>query len=263
MASIPRFATGFAGLGSMGWPICSRIIRTGSPTYLFDLDIDIAEHRARAASAELDSEHITANSMVKPGRVTAVGSVEALAAADVLMTCLPNSRAVHDLFSSIRGHLTPGMLWLDLTSGDPAASRELSSLCSDHGVEFLDVAVSGGPGGASRGELTAMIGGDPATFQNEKTQLLLGSFANNIVHIGPSGSGHAVKVCIGSILCIPRPTPAPYQIVRVGPLGSQGMHREYAGHATPLRQHPLHPHDAHVRIVSKRRRADDGSSSYD
>ena len=75
--------------------------------------------------------------------------------------------------------LRPGMIWLDCTSGMTAVSQEpcnlvvvvagapsdsvaLSGELEQCGVEFVDVAVSGGPKGAANGVLTAMVGGSAA-----------------------------------------------------------------------------------------------------
>ena len=56
---------------------------------------------------------------------------------------------------------------------------------------MLDAPISGGPAGAQKGVLTAMVGGDPQTFA--QMQPLLELFAKTITHVGPLGAGHAVK----------------------------------------------------------------------
>ena len=63
---------------------------------------------------------------------------------------------------------------------------------------FFDCAVSGGPAGAAAGTLTAMVGGDPDYFT--EVEKIISSFAKNIVHLGPSGAGHAVKAVNNTLL---------------------------------------------------------------
>eukprot|EP00658_Telonema_sp_P-2_P033146 TRINITY_DN24392_c0_g1_i3.p1 TRINITY_DN24392_c0_g1~~TRINITY_DN24392_c0_g1_i3.p1 ORF type:complete len:191 (+),score=35.16 TRINITY_DN24392_c0_g1_i3:229-801(+) len=65
-------------------------------------------------------------------------------------------------------------------------------------VEFVDVAVSGGPAGAAKGILTAMVGGKQPAVKEVKP--VIETFASQIVHLGPAGSGHAVKAVNNTLL---------------------------------------------------------------
>ena len=59
--------------------------------------------------------------------------------------------------------LARGSLWIDCTSGEPAATRALAEeVLRPAGVDLIDSPVSGGPAGAVSGQLTAMVGGSPA-----------------------------------------------------------------------------------------------------
>ena len=63
--------------------------------------------------------------------------------------------------------LRPGTVVVDCTSGHPQHTQKIAKwLKADHDVEFLDCAVSGGPGGARKGTLASFVGGnDDATVK--------------------------------------------------------------------------------------------------
>ncbi len=52
--------------------------------------------------------------------------------------------------------------------------------------------MTGGAQGAANGTLTLMIGGEKDTIQKAKS--ILESFTNKLVHVGKTGSGHAMKL---------------------------------------------------------------------
>ncbi len=59
-------------------------------------------------------------------------------------------------------------------------------------MEFLDCAVSGGPGGARKGTVSSFVGGDDHETV-KRIVPLIETFSQHIVHLGPVGAGHAVK----------------------------------------------------------------------
>jgi len=85
----------------------------------------------------------------------------------VVISCLPTSREVESILHGPDGLLAglgKGSTLVDCTSGDPASSRRIAALLSEHGVRFLDAPVSGGVVGAEKGALTIMVGGDESTL---------------------------------------------------------------------------------------------------
>jgi 3-hydroxyisobutyrate dehydrogenase len=117
------------------------------------------------------------------------------------LTCLPNSKDVQSVIDrAIRNpeNLKNIRYWIDTTSGSPKDSREIAATLQTYGVAYLDCAVSGGPAGAKLGSLTAMIGGKEEAFTAVKKLIQL--FAKNLVHLGPVGSGHAVKAVNNTLL---------------------------------------------------------------
>jgi 3-hydroxyisobutyrate dehydrogenase len=120
------------------------------------------------------------------------------AAADVLITMLPTSKEVDEIVDRLEPHLQPGLLWIDATSGDPNVSRETAARLAGKGVEFVDAPVTGAVVGAENATLTIMIGGTAPNFERAKDVLCLNG--KTLIHVGPVGAGHAIKVLTNTIM---------------------------------------------------------------
>ena len=170
----------FVGLGAMGEGMAANLhkglIAQGcAPLIVWNRSIEKAETHA-----------------VAHGTV-AVLDVTDVAKADAIISCLPTSAQVHDLAKTLAPILKAGTLWIDCTSGEPVATRRIASdVLGPVGVALVDCPVSGGPTGASSGQLTAMVGGDPRAVA--KATPLIALFAKkNIVPCGGLGCACAVK----------------------------------------------------------------------
>ena len=174
----------FIGLGNMGRELCARIGSAGFPTLAYDVNPEAAKY------AEDQFENVTQSDLLK-----------ALKNSSVVFSCLPNSNLVREIVDKMlyqEGILDNVQYWVDTTSGHPGESQRIAADLKSQGVVFFDCAVSGGPAGAAAGTLTAMVGGDPDSFT--EVENIISSFAKNIVHLGPSGAGHAVKAVNNTLL---------------------------------------------------------------
>eukprot|EP00656_Telonema_subtile_P056576 TRINITY_DN9069_c0_g1_i1.p1 TRINITY_DN9069_c0_g1~~TRINITY_DN9069_c0_g1_i1.p1 ORF type:complete len:344 (+),score=97.71 TRINITY_DN9069_c0_g1_i1:132-1163(+) len=174
---------GCIGLGAMGGELAGRIVKAGHDTHVFDL-----------------SEEITRKFTDNHGGQYCGSLAELVDSRAVILTCVPKSVHVQATKKQLleQGLLTPGTTWLDCTSGSPDDSAALSAELEALGVQFVDVAVSGGAAGAAKGILTAMVGGPKDAV--ERVKPIIETFASNIVHLGPAGSGHAVKAVNNTLL---------------------------------------------------------------
>ncbi|HEY0242008.1 MAG TPA: NAD(P)-dependent oxidoreductase [Gemmatimonadaceae bacterium] len=176
----------FLGLGAIGAPMAAHL--ADDP---FDLTVwNRTGEKARAFAEE-------------NGVYAARTPAEAVSEADVVVTCLPSSREVEQLFAGPGGlasALRAGSLVIDCTSGDPATSRKLAAQLSSRGVAFVDAPVSGGVKGAVAGTLTVMCGGDAANV--ERARPVLEAFGKRIIRCGEVGSGDAVKAMNQALLAI-------------------------------------------------------------
>ena len=167
---------GFIGIGNMGGALASRLIGK-IPLTVFDIDIKRLD--------VWDQEGVT---VAKDLRELALGS-------EVVLTCLPTSNEVKSIVlgkNGISSYLAPGSLIADMTSGDPTVTREISELILKNKIEFIDAPVSGGPRGAREGTIAIMVGGSQAQF--ERVNNVLSYISHNIIHAGPIGSGHSIKL---------------------------------------------------------------------
>jgi 3-hydroxyisobutyrate dehydrogenase len=111
--------------------------------------------------------------------------------ADLLITMLPDGRAVRQAVRAALPELRPGAIVVDMSSSDPAGTRRLGAELAARGIAMLDAPVSGAVGKARNGTLAIMVGGEAATLKRARPALeRLGS---EIFHTGGLGSGHAVK----------------------------------------------------------------------
>jgi 2-hydroxy-3-oxopropionate reductase len=175
-APLPRI--GFVGLGIMGRPMARNLIAAGYELVVHDV-----------VPAGVDA-------LVEAG-ATAADSPRAVAAdTDVLITMLPDSAEVREVYlgaDGAFGALRPGWLAIDMSSIAPGVARELAAQAAAAGADVLDAPVSGGDKGAIAGTLSIMVGGSEAAF--ERARPIFEVLGKTIVHVGGAGAGQVVKVC--------------------------------------------------------------------
>ncbi len=79
-------------------------------------------------------------------------------------------------------------------------NRSLAEMLAAVEVGFVDAPVSGGPPLAATGELTVMCGGTEADVARARG--IVAPFAGRVVHLGPVGSGHAMKAVNNGLLAV-------------------------------------------------------------
>jgi len=106
---------------------------------------------------------------------------------------LPDSDVVEQvlLADGLLASLTPDTMVIDMSSSDPARTRDLAARAAERGVTLIDAPVSGGVAGALAGSLTIMVGGPERAFAAARPALA--AIGARVVHAGDVGAGHAVK----------------------------------------------------------------------
>lgn len=173
---------GFAGIGAMGAPMAGNLARAGYRLAVYDLD----GKRSAALAAT-------------PGITVAKTPAELGAAASILITMLPDGKAVraalcgtNDTFRDcILERAAQGTLVIDMSSSSPMGTRELGELLAKRGYPLIDAPVSNGVKGAVAATLSIMVGGDKTVF--ERIKPLLEKMGSQIYYAGPLGAGHAIK----------------------------------------------------------------------
>jgi 3-hydroxyisobutyrate dehydrogenase-like beta-hydroxyacid dehydrogenase len=117
------------------------------------------------------------------------------AAADAIVICVTGSPEVEAIVRGDNGILAgarPGLLIIDTSTADPVSTGMLAEECAAAGVSFVDAPLSRTPKEAEAGTLDCMVGASDADFSKAKP--LIECFAAKIVHVGPVGAGHTMKL---------------------------------------------------------------------
>jgi 3-hydroxyisobutyrate dehydrogenase len=174
---------GFIGLGNVGGKLAGSLIRNGHDVTVRDLDENlVSQFVARGA--------------------TAAPSPEALARrVDLIITCLPSPAATAAVAEGPDGflkELSPGKVWLEMSTTDHAEVLRLGKLVEARGALFMECPVSGGCHRADTGNIAIFAGGPRAAF--EAVLPVLTTLGRRILHTGELGTASQLKV-LTNYLC--------------------------------------------------------------
>lgn len=167
---------GFIGLGIMGRPMASNLVRAG---------FDVVAYDRSAAALDM---HVEAGGR----RVASIA--DAVQDADVVVTMLPDTPDVTEVLTSPDGVFACARarcLVIDFSTISPEGSAQLARDGAELGFRLLDAPVSGGEQGAIEGSLSVMVGGAAADFSTAED--IFTAVGKTIVHVGPAGCGQTVK----------------------------------------------------------------------
>ena len=165
---------GFVGLGNMGRPMATNLVKSGRDIVVYDA----AGTQARAPrGAEL-----AASNVALAGRV------------EVIHLCVPNGRTSESIAREIAGAPERRTrLVVDHSTIGTGAARRVHALLAEHGVEYVDAPISGGVSGAVNATLAIMYSGPEATF--DRLRPVFESVAGHVFRVGSRpGQGQAMKV---------------------------------------------------------------------
>ena len=172
-----RTRLGVIGLGNMGRPIAENLLRAGFATAVFDL-------RPEASEA------------LRAGGAHAAASPAALAEqSEIILLVVPDSRVARRVLFGKNGvgrRAAKGSVVVDMTTGDPQCSKPFADRLAKSGIAYLDAPMTGGATGAKSGQLLLMVGGEREVY--ERCLPVFRHLAKRAIHVGPVGSGHAMKL---------------------------------------------------------------------
>ena len=167
---------GFVGLGIMGAPMASHLLKAGHQLFVYTRG-KMPEAIAQSSATQCTSARAVAEQ------------------ADIIITMVPDTPDVEAaLFSEngIAAGLSPGKTVVDMSSISPIATKTFAQRINALGCGYLDAPVSGGEVGAKNATLSIMVGGPDATF--DKIKPLFELMGNNITLVGGNGDGQTAKV---------------------------------------------------------------------
>jgi 3-hydroxyisobutyrate dehydrogenase len=169
---------GFIGLGIMGKPMASNLIKNGYSVTVYN--------RSSKSVQELASL----------GAVAATSPKEVAERSDIVIDMVTDSPDVEQVILGPRGIIEAahdGLIVIDMGTNSPETSRKVSSILAEKKVKFLDAPVSGGDKGAREGTLAIMVGGEKSAF--DSCLPIFEAMGKSISYMGESGSGQATKLC--------------------------------------------------------------------
>ena len=169
---------GMIGIGMMGHGIASNLLKHGH-------HLTVLEH---AGNQPLDT-------LLAAGAHTCATPQALAAQSDVVILCVTGTPQVEAVLLGDDGvlkGLRPGTIVIDCSTAVPASTEKVAALVIAQGGRFLDSPMTRTPKEAAEGRLNLLVGGDAALFETCKP--ILACFAENIVHTGPIGSGHRMKL---------------------------------------------------------------------
>jgi 4-hydroxybutyrate dehydrogenase/sulfolactaldehyde 3-reductase len=168
---------GFIGLGTMGRPMASNLLKGGFALRVFDIVPSAIDALGSAG-------------------VTSTGSpAEAAQGADVVITMLPNSSHVDEAVFGAVGvadGIAHNALYIDMSTIAPAMTDSLAGRLAERGIAMVDAPVGRQQQHAIEGKLLIMAGGKASDI--ERARPVLERMGDTIVHCGPVGSGSRMKI---------------------------------------------------------------------
>ena len=180
---------GYIGIGLMGRPMTLRLLAAGHEVTVWNRSRDklaaVVEKGARAAES--------------PAAVAG--------AAEIVMTCVTDQRAMEDVLFGPRGVVqgaARGKLVVDFSSIAPSAARDFAAKLEEKGIGLVDAPVSGGVAGAEKGTLAIMAGGRAEHVERARPVVM--HLAQRFTRMGDSGAGQTTKLCnqiiVGSLIAV-------------------------------------------------------------
>ncbi|MEP6876792.1 MAG: 2-hydroxy-3-oxopropionate reductase [Burkholderiales bacterium] len=167
---------GFIGLGIMGTPMASHLIKAGHQLFVFTVGKVAPE--------------------IGEGGATVCTNAKGVAErADIIFIMVPDTPDVAAVLfneGGVAAGLSKGKTVVDMSSISPIETKEFAKKINALGCDYLDAPVSGGEVGAKAGSLTIMVGGPEAAFALVKPLFEL--MGKNITLVGGNGDGQTTKV---------------------------------------------------------------------
>ena len=176
---------GFVGLGTMGGNMVSRLLEKGHSVTGYN--------RTRSKATWL----------IERGMSWAESPREVAAASEITFSMVTNMAAlaaVTDGPDGIIAGLSPGDIYVDMSTVTPNISRSLAARARETGADMVDAPVSGSVITLQEGKLSVMVGGQKKTFERLKSLLL--DIGPRVLHVGDNGLGLVMKIAINLNLAV-------------------------------------------------------------
>ena len=169
---------GFIGLGMMGHGMARHLLLKG-------YGLRFMVHRRRENLQDL----LDAGAVEVPSRAALADGAEAV------ILCVTGSPQVEGIVFGPGGLLEaarPGLVVIDTSTAEPASTTRIREDFAARGCAYVDAPLARTPKEAEQGRLNTMVGATEADF--ERVRPILAAFCENVIHVGPPGHGHVLKL---------------------------------------------------------------------
>jgi 3-hydroxyisobutyrate dehydrogenase-like beta-hydroxyacid dehydrogenase len=169
---------GFIGLGLMGHGMAKNIAAKGFP-------LTVRVNRNRKPLEDI----------LALGATEVATNADVARASDIVFICVTGSPQVESVVYGANGLLEAaheGLIVVDTSTAEPASTAAIRMDFGAKRAEFVDAPLARTPKEAEEGRLNIMVGAEDAVF--EKLKPVLSAFCENIIHAGPPGHGHTMKL---------------------------------------------------------------------
>jgi 3-hydroxyisobutyrate dehydrogenase-like beta-hydroxyacid dehydrogenase len=165
---------GLVGLGNLGRAIALRLLGAGYRLLVNDRRWEVAQALELHGATAIPTPLLLAEEV------------------DMFLTCLPGDEELFEVYIGPEGaleHLRPGATVIDFSTASPMMMQRIDREARLRQIDVVDAPVGGGPVEANSGQLTMMVGAEPAVF--ERMMPLLGVLGREIYLVGPPGMGES------------------------------------------------------------------------
>jgi len=169
---------GFIGIGLMGHGMAKNLVAKGYP-------LTVRVHRNRKPLEDL----------VAAGAKEVSTDAELAHASDIVFLCVTGTPQVEEIVYGTTGLLSAardGLIVVDTSTAEPASTAKMRKDFDAKHALFVDAPLARTPVEAEQGRLNTMVGADDAVFA--RLRPVLSAFCENVIHAGPPGSGHTLKL---------------------------------------------------------------------
>jgi 3-hydroxyisobutyrate dehydrogenase-like beta-hydroxyacid dehydrogenase len=169
---------GFIGLGLMGHGMAKNLVAKGFP-------LTLRVHRNRKPAEDI----------LAAGAREAANNAGLARDSDVVILCVTGSPQIEEIIYGDSGILSAardGLIVIDTSTAEPSSTARIRDDLARKGTRYVDAPLARTPREAEEGRLNTMVGADDATFAAIKP--VLSAYCENVIHVGPPGHGHMLKL---------------------------------------------------------------------
>jgi 3-hydroxyisobutyrate dehydrogenase len=175
----------FLGLGKMGSAMAGRLLESGHSLHLYNRTPGSGQAAALARAG---------------ARIFATPA-QACMGVDAIISMVADDPASQAIWSGAQGVLTaspkPQAFAIECSTLSHTWVLQLAARAKASGLRYIDAPVTGLPDSAAAGELTLLVGADPADLAAARG--VLDALSQHIIHFGAVGAGTAYKLIINML----------------------------------------------------------------